>query len=95
MEKLTMCEYSQSDHALPHWKCELRCCAKFISINLPGQETDDQYTDTSLSINFHIYHLSAHCTKHGRIPLTDKNFFASVNRILIQGNQQKYTLEKS
>ena len=23
MAKSTMCEYSQSDHALPHWKCAL------------------------------------------------------------------------
>ena len=26
MAKATMCAYSQSDHALPHCKCVLRCC---------------------------------------------------------------------
>ena len=47
MEKATLCAYSQSDHALTHWKCVLRCCAKCPSINLPDQEIDDKYTDTS------------------------------------------------
>ena len=37
--KATMCAYSQTDHALPHWKGVLRCCAKFPSINIPDQET--------------------------------------------------------
>ena len=95
MAKATMCAYSQSYHALPHWKCLLQCCAKCPSITLPDQETDDQYPDTSPSIQFHIYHLIVPCTKHGRLPLTDKKAVASVNRILLQDNQQKYTLEKS
>ena len=72
MAKSTMCAYSQSDHALPHWKFVLRCCDKYRSINLPDQETDDQYPYTSPSICFHIYHLIVHCTKHGIPPLTDK-----------------------
>ena len=37
-EKEKMCAYSQSDHALPQWKCVLRCCAQCPSINIPGQE---------------------------------------------------------
>ena len=72
MENVTMCAYSQSDHALPHWKCVLKCCAKFPSINLHDQETDDLYPNTSPSIYFHIYHLIELCTKHGRLPFTDK-----------------------
>ena len=72
MAKARMCAYSQSDHALPHWKCVLLCCAKCTSINLPDQETYDKYPDTSHSIRFHIYHLIALCTKNGRRPLTDK-----------------------
>ena len=71
MEKSTMCAYPQSDHELPHWKCVLRCCAKSPIINLPDQETDDQYSNTSPSINFHIYHIIARCTTHGRLSLTD------------------------
>ena len=40
MEKATMCTYPQSDHALPYWKCVLRCCAECPYINLPDQEID-------------------------------------------------------
>ena len=95
MANAKMCAYSQSDHALPQWKCVLRCCVKCPIINIPDQETYDQYPDTSPSIRFHIYHLIARCTKHVRLPLTEKKFVASVNRILLQDNQQKYTQEKS
>ena len=71
MAKATMCEWSQSYHALPHWKCVLRCCAKYPSINLPKQETYNQYSDTSPSIRFHIYHMIECCTKYIRLPLTE------------------------
>ena len=64
--------YSQSDHVLPHWKCVLRCCAICPSINRTDQEINDQYPNTSPSIHFQIYYLIARCTKHGRLPLTDK-----------------------
>ena len=90
-----MYAYSGSDHALPHWKCVMRCCSKSQSINLPDQETDDQYYNTSPSICFHIYNLIASCSTHGRLPLTEKKIVASVNEILIQNKPQKYTLEKS
>ena len=39
MAKATMCTYTRSDHALPHWKCVLRCCANYSCINIPVQET--------------------------------------------------------
>ena len=39
----------------------LRCCDKFPSNNIPDQETDNQYPNTSPSIRFHIYHMIAHC----------------------------------
>ena len=54
MAKAKMCANSQSDHVLPNWKCVLRCCTKCPSINIPDQETYDQYPDTSPSIRFHI-----------------------------------------
>ena len=38
MANATMCTYPQSNHALPHWKCILQCCAEFPYINLPEQE---------------------------------------------------------
>ena len=61
MAKATMCAYPQSDHVLSHWKCVMKCCAKFPSVNITDQETDDQYTDTIPSIRFLIYHLIARC----------------------------------
>ena len=64
-EKAKMCAYLQSDHSLPHWKCVMQWCSKLPSVHLPDQETDDQYSDTSPSIRFHIYHLIALCSTHG------------------------------
>ena len=69
-----MCAYPHSDHSLPHWKFVLQCCEKFPRKNIPDQEIDDQYSNTSPSIRFHIYHIIARCTKSDRIPLNeDKN----------------------
>ena len=73
MANVTMCEYPQYDHTLPHWKYVLRCCANCPCNNIPDQETDNQYSDTTHLIRFHIYHIIARCTAHGRIPLKDKN----------------------
>ena len=72
MVKAAMCAYPQSDHALPHWKCVLRCCSYFPCINLHDQETDNQCSDKTLSIRFHIYHIIVRFTAHGRIPLKYK-----------------------
>ena len=72
MEKATMCAYSQSDHVLPQWKCVLLCRAQCTRINITDQEPGDKHPNPSSSISFHIYHLISRCTKHGRIPLTDK-----------------------
>ena len=72
MAKGKICSYPQLDHALPHWKCVLRYFAKFPVVNLPDQETDYQYSNTSPSIRFHSYHIIVRCTTHVRLPLTDK-----------------------
>ena len=72
MEKSTMCDNSQSDHELPHWKCVFRCCAKCPSINIPDQETYFKHPNPSTSIRFYVYHMVARCTKHGMLPVTDK-----------------------
>ena len=63
--------YSQSDHALPNWKCVMRYCYKCPSIDLPDQETYDQYPNTSFSISFKIYDLITRCKTHVRLPLTN------------------------
>ena len=73
MSKANMFPYPQLDHVLPHCKCVMKCCSKCSRVNLPYQEIDDQYNDTRPSICFHIYHLIASCSTHGRIPLTEKN----------------------
>ena len=36
-ENATMFAYPHSDHALPHWKCLLWCCAECPCINLPDK----------------------------------------------------------
>ena len=34
MEKAKICAYTQSDHALPQWKCVLQFCADYLCINI-------------------------------------------------------------
>ena len=72
MAQATMWAYPQSDNALSHWKCVLRCCSDCQSINIPDQETDNKKSYTTPSIRFHIYQIVARCTAHGRIPLKYK-----------------------
>ena len=40
MSKAKFCTHPQSDHAIPHWKCVLRCCSECPYINLPDQENN-------------------------------------------------------
>ena len=47
MAKATMCAYNKSDNSLSHWNFVLRCCANSLCINLPDQETDNQYSETT------------------------------------------------
>ena len=47
------------------------CCAKFPRVNITDQETDDQHSDTSTSIRFHIYNIIVNCTAHGRLLFND------------------------
>ena len=70
--KATMCDNSQYDNALPHWKCVFICCDQCPRINITDQETDDKNPNPSPSIHFHIYHLIARYTRHGRLPLNYK-----------------------
>ena len=89
MAKATMCAYSQSNQDLPHWKCVLQSCAKCPSINLPDQWIDDQYPNISPLNRFHIYHLIARCTNHGRLPLTKKKICRKCQQDTDSG-QSKY-----
>ena len=36
MEIAKMCAYTPQKHALPHWKCVLRCCEKCPRIDIPS-----------------------------------------------------------
>ena len=82
MAKAAMCTYPQSDNSLPHGKCLLRCCDECPYINLPDKETNKKHEETTPSIRFHIYHIIARCTSHGRIPLKDKKYVTCVNKII-------------
>ena len=94
MVKATLCAYWHSDHELPHWKCVLWFCAKFTSINLPDQETDYQYPNTSPSIHFHIYHLISRCTTHARTPLNDSKLFRTCKHDSISAQPTKIYTRK-
>ena len=48
----TMCTYPHSEHALPHWKCVLRCCDDCTCINIPDQETTKKMTKLHPQLGF-------------------------------------------
>ena len=73
MANAVICTYPHSDHALPHCKFLLRCFVDCPYINLPDQETNKKYEETTPSIRFHIYYIIGSCANHGRISLKDKN----------------------
>ena len=47
MANAKMCAYPHSDHAIPHCKCLLRCCADFPCINFPDQEKNKKHEETT------------------------------------------------
>ena len=61
-----ICAYSTYQHELPHSKFVLCCCSNFPRIDIPGQESYMHHSNTYPSILFHIYHLIARFTIHGR-----------------------------
>ena len=70
-----MCDYPPSYNLLMHWKCVLCCCSNLPHIDLSGQESDRHNYNKSPTIKFHVYHLIAHCTVHGRPPMYKKKKF--------------------
>ena len=92
MAKATVCAYLQSYHISPHWKRVMRCCDKFPSVNLPPQETDDQYSNTSSPISFHVYYLISRCKTYLRIPLNDKKICCKFKQDSVsEQSTKKYT----
>ena len=55
MDIATMCDYPLTHHALPHWRCVLRCCVNFPYISTPSQESDNHHSSTHPTIRFHVY----------------------------------------
>ena len=43
MENSNMCTYPKYEHARPHWKCVLWCCADCTFINIPDQDTTKKH----------------------------------------------------
>ena len=89
MAQSTMCAYPQYDHALPHYKFVLWCCAHCLCINIPGQETYNHNSDSTPSIRFHIYHIISRCNAHDKIAMKDKKYVSCVNKNLHQMHLQK------
>ena len=67
MDVATMCAYKSSKYALPHWRCVLRCCAKFQIIDLPSPESDQKNSNASTKIC-----LIVHYTMHGGHPFNER-----------------------
>ena len=49
MVNATMCTYPKSEHALPHWKYVLRCCADCPCINISDKETTKKKKNNTLN----------------------------------------------
>ena len=52
----TICIFTIDPHDIPHWKCVLRCCAKYTDIVIPGEETnkDDKIMCPKRRVNVYI-----------------------------------------
>ena len=87
-----MCTYTQSEHALPHWKYVLRCCTECPCIYLPDHEKKKRQHPqlgftfiTSLDVVLLMVKL------HWRT----RKYVTCVNKNLYQIHLQKYTPETS
>ena len=95
MANATICPYPQSDHALPHWKCVMKCCPKCPCINISDQETDNQHSDKTTSIRSYSYHLITRGTSHWRNPLKDKTLCRMCKQESSSENSTKiYTIKE-
>ena len=52
MEKATMCTYTQSDHALPHWKYVLLCFADCPCIDIPDKQKNKKIKKQHSQLGF-------------------------------------------
>ena len=80
----TMCAYPSFKNSLPHWKFVMRCCAKCSCIDVTSPESDQNKSNVSSTIRFHVYHIITCCTVHGRQTLTKRDSVNCVRLPLIQ-----------
>ena len=90
-----MCAYPTSQHSFLHLIFMLHCCSNFPHIDHPDQESDRHHSNASPTIFFHIYHLIAWFTVHGRRPLYEKKIVACVFKIRLLWHLKNFTQEKS
>ena len=62
MSKIFNCPYDQ--HDFTHEKCVLRCCDKYTSIVINGQESNMDDTNICTKISFNVYRGVSLCTVH-------------------------------
>ena len=67
--------YPSSNYALSHCKFLLHCCVKCPCIDLPSPESDQQNSNASPTICFHVYKHIEGCTVHVRRPFNEKKQF--------------------
>ena len=94
MANATMCTYPKYEHALPHRKFVLRCCADCPCINIPDQEKTKKHEETTPSIRFHIYHIIRSYSIHGRLSLKDKNICSMCKQEYIPDKSTKIYTRK-
>ena len=95
VEKAAMCEYTQYNHALPHWKFIFRCCNNCQCINLTDHEKYNQYADITPSIRFRTYHVIVCCNAHGRITLKYRKIYCMCKQESSSDNSTKLTPENT
>ena len=61
---LIMFPFPYDLHALPHWKCVLRCFSQCPSTIIPGQKSKKDKINTCSTVSFHVYRNLSRCTFH-------------------------------
>ena len=95
MANTTICTYHQYEHAPPHWKCVLRCCAKCPCINLPNQKTKQKRKKQHPQLGFTFITSLDVVLLMVEFHLKTKKYVTCVDKNLYRIHLQKYTPEKN
>ena len=68
-----ICAYTSSNYVLPHWKCFFSCYSQCLCMDLPSPESDQQNSNISSTIPFHVYQHIENCIVYGRRPISENN----------------------